>query len=392
RGSAAFPVPLRRRALPAVSLRHIFGSSEFEEVQREAFLEPFGEYYERAVVIRQALLPLGATSLGETITEELVGKDMRWETLNALARFALRRGNADAFPAQDYAKRREAGFGDVPVMACGFRTNIADIVEINENDAFNRLYSRFMDPALSEVLSRYADTAPNGWTPFHVNAIPEATGVGHRVDYVWSRDMANGTDRSRAGILTPQNPNRARFLVHEHKSPAKFPYGLTEDDLDDLAESYAQRASDSLDEARGVVNSAWEMACDDLVDYWELGEGFHDRESSVRFRYPIIQIYVYMLRSFCKYGVLSTTDRTWFFKIDNDNVLHISDSFLSTATGRGSMRHAYACMLRRNLVGGARLTLDEEHLRAICQTDIRIGNPEWADVWRRAVARMLGFQ
>ncbi|GBG35149.1 Hypothetical Protein FCC1311_113722, partial [Hondaea fermentalgiana] len=189
--------------------------------------------------------------------------------------------------------RREAGFGDLPVVEFAFRTNNRDSNHINENGAWDRMFSRFMDPALSEVLTRNADTAPNGWTPFQINGIREATGIGHRVDYVWARVMADGVDRSRAGILTPQDPDYARFLVHEHKSPAKFPYGMTQDDLDDLAQTFMQDTSYSLDEAKEVANSAWEMACDDLVDYWELGEGFHDRESSVRFRYPIIQIYVY---------------------------------------------------------------------------------------------------
>ncbi|GBG28126.1 Gut esterase 1 [Hondaea fermentalgiana] len=234
-----------------------------------------------------------------------------------------------------------------------------------------------------DLRERAADNAPNGWSSFNIGDSLAATGIGHRVDIAWTRVMFNGTDRSSSGIRSPGCPWRARFLVHEHKSPAKFPYGLTEDDLDEIAQARMQGTSDSLDEAKEVVNTAWEMACDDLVDYWELGERFPDREDSVRFRFPIIQIYVHMLRSFCKYGVLSTTDRTWFFKIDHDNVLHISNVFRSTGTGRESMRYAYTCMVYRTVVGMARLALDEEHLRAICQTDIRIGSSEWAEVWRR---------
>ncbi|GBG16201.1 Hypothetical Protein FCC1311_116762, partial [Hondaea fermentalgiana] len=75
---------------------------------------------------------------------------------------------------------------------------------------------------MREALAADADTAPNGWTPFDVDVAEEAPGIGHRVDMVWSREMGIDVDRSRAGILTPQDPNRARFLVHEHKSPAKF--------------------------------------------------------------------------------------------------------------------------------------------------------------------------
>ncbi|GBG35206.1 Hypothetical Protein FCC1311_114292, partial [Hondaea fermentalgiana] len=120
------------------------------------------------------------------------------------------------------AFREEAGFGDVRVLVSEFRTNNRRVHLINENDAWDRMYFRFMGRVMSEVLNRYADTAPNGWTPFNIDGTREATGVGHRVDYVWSRDLGNGADRSRAGILTPQDPNRARFLVHEHKSPAKF--------------------------------------------------------------------------------------------------------------------------------------------------------------------------
>ncbi|GBG35150.1 Hypothetical Protein FCC1311_113732 [Hondaea fermentalgiana] len=87
------------------SLRKAFGRTKFAEVQEEVFLELFREYYEEFILVGRALSPLKGTGLGDTVIGEFLGKDMRWETLNVLARFALRRGNADAFPAQEYAKK-----------------------------------------------------------------------------------------------------------------------------------------------------------------------------------------------------------------------------------------------------------------------------------------------
>ncbi|GBG30436.1 Hypothetical Protein FCC1311_066552 [Hondaea fermentalgiana] len=278
---------------------------------------------------------------------------------------------------------QEAGFGDVQVREDHFDTNFMRISNLNEQAAVDRFKVGMNDPVLRRVVSFRATASPNGWTPFDVQADVEMTGVGHRVDLVWTRQRPTAGVRASAGLAATSVANRARFLVHEHKSPGKFPYGLADAELTNLARNWAQGSHNSLDDAKNAVNEAWEGACDDLVDYWEMGEGFRTREGSVRFRYPIIQIYVYMLRSFCKYGVLSTTDRTWFFKIDQENVLHISRVFRSTGTGRDSMRYAYTCMLYRAVVGMARLELDEEHLRAICQTDIRRGSPEWNEVWRR---------
>ncbi|GBG25878.1 Hypothetical Protein FCC1311_020972 [Hondaea fermentalgiana] len=265
---------------------------------------------------------------------------------------------------------QEAGFGDVPVSPVLFTTIYLDVDNLSEDNALDHLKFGFTVPALQFVMARRAVTSPNSWTPLEINCAAQASGIGHRVDMVWTQKVGDESERNRAGILLPNNPYRARFLVHEHKSPMKFPYGLDEDDLAQIAQSWMQDSNTSLDEAKETVKSAWELACEDLTEYWELGGSFANRESSVRFRYPIIQIYVEMLRSFCKYGVLSTTDKTWFLKIEADNILYISRMFRAEAAGRESVRYAYACMLRHSAVNSARLSLDEANLRAIFQTNI----------------------
>ncbi|GBG35063.1 Rho-associated protein kinase 2, partial [Hondaea fermentalgiana] len=46
------------------------------------------------------------------------------------------------------------------------------------------------------------------------------------------------------------------------------------------------------------------------------------------------------------------------------------------------MRYAYTCMLHHSATGSARLSLNEAHLRAICQTDIRLGSYEWTQIYQ----------
>ncbi|GBG26575.1 Hypothetical Protein FCC1311_027962 [Hondaea fermentalgiana] len=283
----------------------------------------------------------------------------------------------------DHFEAEEVGFGDVPVVEFLFRTNRRDVIKLDEVNAYQRFIGQFASSALYHVIARSSDTSPNGWTPFHIAYNLVSAGIGHQVDMVWTREVGIATERDKAGLLVTKFLLRARFLVHEHNSPGKFPYALTEDELVEIAQAWMQGTSASLDEAKEAVNHAWALVCDDLVDYWETGEKLSDRESSVRFRYPIIQIYASMLRSFCKYGVLSTTDRTWFFKLDHDNVLHVSNAFHSTGTGRGSPRYAYTCMLHRAATGLARLPLTDDHLKTICQTNTRFESPEWAEVLRR---------
>ncbi|GBG25307.1 Hypothetical Protein FCC1311_015242 [Hondaea fermentalgiana] len=212
-----------------------------------------------------------------------------------------------------------------------------------------------------------------GFGDVQVSPVPFATGT----EVVRTLSETDAFDHLKLGFTGPAS----RFLVHEHKSPVKFPYGLTQRDLAQIAQSWMQDSNTSLDYAKETVKSAWELACEDLTEYWELGGSFANRESSVRFRYPIIQIYVYMLRSFCKYGVLSTTDKTWFFKLEADNILYISRMFRAEAAGRESVRYAYACMLHRSATSSARLSLTEAHLRAICQTNIRLGSQEWTQIY-----------
>ncbi|GBG28538.1 Protein kinase, putative [Hondaea fermentalgiana] len=275
------------------------------------------------------------------------------------------------------------GFGDVQVMARDFRTRTSTESIVNEVTAFLRFSGSFIDPLKEIVLDKEADTAINSFTPMDITQEFELASIGHRVDLAWTRKVNSDDDRNNAGVLTPDDESRARFLVHEHKSPGKFPYGLAADDFDNIAKAFMQNTSSSLDEAKETVNGAWELACDDMVDYWDLGASLTEQEAVMRFRYPIIQLYVTMLRSFCKYGVLSTTDRTWFFKVDENNVLHVSDVFHSTGTGRESMRCAYACMLHRAATGSARLKLTDDQSQAIAQTHIKIGSPEWTKIWRQ---------
>ncbi|GBG35210.1 Hypothetical Protein FCC1311_114332, partial [Hondaea fermentalgiana] len=276
---------------------------------------------------------------------------------------------------------QEAGFGDVPVSPVSFMTLNLVNHDLSESDAFDHLKFGFTVPALQFVIGERAATSPNSWTPLEVASAVEASSVGHRVDMAWTQKVGDRNERNRVGILVPNNPYRARFLVHEHKSPVKFPYGLTQRDLTQVARDYRRGLGTSLDEAKATVNGVWELACEDLTEYWELGGSFANRESSIRFRYPIIQIYVYMLRSFCKYGVLSTTDKTWFFKLEADNILYVSRMFRADADGHESVRYAYACMLHHSATSSARLSLDEVHLRAICQTNIRIGSREWTRIY-----------
>ncbi|GBG35055.1 Protein kinase, putative [Hondaea fermentalgiana] len=161
----------------------------------------------------------------------------------------------------------------------------------------------------------------------------EASGIGHRVDTVTSKKVEDENEQGSVGILEPNITFRARFLVNEHKSPAKSPYGLARDDPAQIAQSWTQDSDVALDEAKVT------------------------------------------------YGVLSTTDKTGLLKLEAYNILYISRAFHSVGTGRESMRYAYVCMLHHSAVNSARLSLDEANVRAICQTNIRLGSHEWTQIY-----------
>ncbi|GBG35076.1 Hypothetical Protein FCC1311_112992 [Hondaea fermentalgiana] len=157
---------------------------------------------------------------------------------------------------------REAGFGDVSVFTLPFMANTAVMQSLNEQNAFLRLHADFMQPLERYVTSRRAVAAPNAWTPLELKDVAEVSGIGHRVDTVWSKKVEDENERNSVGILKPNGTFRARFLVHEHKSPAKFPSGLARDDLAQIAQSWMQDSNASLDEAKDTVKGAWESACE----------------------------------------------------------------------------------------------------------------------------------
>ncbi|GBG35064.1 Hypothetical Protein FCC1311_112872 [Hondaea fermentalgiana] len=124
-----------------------------------------------------------------------------------------------------------------------------------------------MSPLEAYVTSDRATPAPNSWTPLEIGQVADSSGIGHCVDLVWLRKVGNKNHFDDVGIIEPNNTVRARFLVHEHKSPAKFPYGLAGDDLVQIAQAWMQDSNASLDEAKEAVNGAWELACEDLVEH-----------------------------------------------------------------------------------------------------------------------------
>lgn len=58
------------------------------------------------------------------------------------------------------------------------------------------------------------------------------------------------------------------------------------------------------------------VAYEDLIKFWEDAEGDTRDNRTDDLRYPIIQIYMHMIRTMTIYGVLSTLDHTWFLKLD----------------------------------------------------------------------------
>ncbi|GBG28546.1 Hypothetical Protein FCC1311_047692 [Hondaea fermentalgiana] len=107
--------------------------------------------------------------------------------------------------------------------------------------------------------------------------------------------------------------------------------------------------------------------------------------------YPIHQVYAYMLRTFCRFGVLSTTNITWFLKLEPDNTLRITKGYDCTGnTEATNPKYAYFRLLLK-ASKGSRLTLDSASLDSLGRNaNLNVAGSPWKAVFDQIVAARAG--
>ncbi|GBG16321.1 Hypothetical Protein FCC1311_117962, partial [Hondaea fermentalgiana] len=135
----------------------------------------------------------------------------------------------------------------------------------------------------------------------------------------------------------------------------------------------------------------------DLVSYFNYIVNDEDNGMTPRVKanlvYPIYQIYAYMLRTFCKYGVLSTANITWFLKLDANNDLHITRGYECTGHGtRDNPKFAYFRLLLK-VSKGCRLEVSDDFLSSLGQVDgLNSMGRAWKKVYEQVYAARANAQ
>lgn len=251
----------------------------------------------------------------------------------------------------------------------------------DEDLLLDALKEKFMTPFIEKVVYAVPDLQRQCVAFVKENSHPGFKPDGVLMRYVDPNDEA-GLDTCGIGGYHSRNSNLRIFIVHEQKAPNVFPVGLPRDKV------VIELDNDDDDEEEVVI--------DDLVKYWEQFNRQFSQKSSSDNRYltPIIQIYVYMIRSFVRYGVLSTTDRTWFLKLTADNHLMVSKCYYGTDQGLGSVKFAYAAFIINALRNGSRTELSKEILYKIANTTPGKGSQnlakyeEWINMYNRYCDRL----
>jgi tRNA A-37 threonylcarbamoyl transferase component Bud32 len=129
------------------------------------------------------------------------------------------------------------------------------------------------------------------------------------------------------------NNNSVPVLVHEHKAPITFPINLDKkrapnNPIEDWRQ-YARNQSEKFDQSGGLVA----VYDDESYENLDVVRG------------GVAQLFEYMLSLDLQFGVLSTTDRTWFCKRDDNGTLWISKCFMCAGVNDESVVRAMFAML-----------------------------------------------
>ncbi|GBG32836.1 Hypothetical Protein FCC1311_090612 [Hondaea fermentalgiana] len=119
-------------------------------------------------------------------------------------------------------------------------------------------------------------------------------------------------------------------------SPFKFPYKATLDEMLNDAVDFLADEDPHFDEDEEYSQHATWMIANRLHQYYAEHDLVGFSES----------VYAYMLRTFCRFGVLSTTNITWFMKLEPDNTLKITNGYDCTGnTEATNPKYAYFRLL-----------------------------------------------
>jgi len=233
----------------------------------------------------------------------------------------------------------------------------------NEKFCASIMDRMFTGPFLDDVVHTNVEFARYGLEFF-----VEDAHSGFRTDWTIAReakpDDPNDKVDVHCGMPATGPSTRYAIIVHEHKACAKFPNSVKRADVVEEAEEIASQENVNVQEV--LQPTVLHHMHDDLTDYWyHFTRDNNYKDAEIRdFRSPIVQVYVYMLRMCVRYGVLSTTDRTWFLRLEPDNTLLVSQVFEGIGTGEKSVKLAYAAFIV-NALKNAKLELNDEERERI---------------------------